>query len=194
MSLNKVLRVLLLTLILAVGAGIVSPQPAQAGDGRINEMPWVNGWGGVAVYCYTATEAIGNYTNGGSIAVRDQNGQIVLRLRDTVIVPKRDESDKTGQMLLIGRSDRYLLYSEANGYFSLYSLPDNEGKTFIGRWYGCTPVKAVTADAPSALVCPADPNPQDEIESYFLPEGCTCAESYYYDSDEGFCFFDYDLV
>jgi len=121
---------------------------ALADDGRINKGTWANSFGSVAVYCLNSRFTVGNYSPGGRIRVLNQAGQIVLDLTDIVITPKRDESDKTGKTLLIGSSQLYKLYSEAKGYFSLYSVPDKEGKTFIGRWYGCDPVGILVAAAP----------------------------------------------
>ncbi len=167
---------------------------ALADDGRINKGTWANSFGSVAVYCLNSGFTVGNYNPGGRIRVLNQAGQTVLDLTADLIIPKRDESDKTGKTLLIGSSKLYKLYSEAKGYFSLYSVPDKEGKTFLGRWYGCDPV-GIPAGPTCKITFSRFGRGSAEID--LQGSGCTCPDApdgFVFDGsetdgDELFCFY-----
>jgi hypothetical protein len=128
---------------------------AMAQDGRINQQVWSNGWGAVAMYCHNAdNQAAGNYVGGGMIGL-DQNGQEVLSVDAAAIAAGLSEAAATNVPVLLFSGDIYSLYAEPNGSFSLYSIPDAEGKTFIANWNGCGPVSYPVAPPPP----PAPPKP-----------------------------------
>lgn len=113
---------------------------AMAQDGRINQQVWANGWGAVVMYCHSADNQVaGTYADGSMVGL-DGNGQEVLRVDAATIAAGLSEAAATNVPVLLASGDVYSLYAEPNGSFSLYSLPDAEGKTFIANWSGCGPV------------------------------------------------------
>jgi hypothetical protein len=127
----------------------------QAGtdDGRINLIPWVNGHGAVAVYCIDKNGSTRSFTGGG-IKVLNSSGQRLLFAAENLIIAAQVQADQTRRAVLILTQGIYSLAALPNGYFQLSSAPDNEGKTSIGKWYGCTPI-GPGPDAPPVPGVPA---------------------------------------
>jgi hypothetical protein len=127
---------------------VIAPTRSMAADGRINLIPWVNGHGAVAVYCIDKNGSTRSFTGGG-IKVLNGSGQQLLFAAEQLIVAAQKQADKTHGPVLILTQRMYNLSALPNGYFQLNSVPDREGKAFIGKWYGCTPV-GPGPDAPPA--------------------------------------------
>ena len=157
---RKVLIFILIALILLVGK-VTVPDPVKAAtpsDGRINLIPWVNSWGAVAVYCIDKNGATTSFTGGG-IKVLSGSGQQLLFASEKLIKLAQTLADKTGHRVLILKQGVYSLYALPNGFFELDSAPDAEGKLFIGKWQGCTPVGPGPETGPSAPACVPFPVP-----------------------------------
>jgi hypothetical protein len=141
-----------LVFIVVVGLLLVSrattPTQASADDGRINLIPWVNGHGAVAVYCIDKNGNTRSFTGGG-IRVLNGSGQRLLFAAEQLIIAAQVQADQTRRAVLILAQGIYSLYALPNGYFQLNSAPDKEGKTSIGKWYGCIPIRP-GPDAPPA--------------------------------------------
>ena len=118
---------------------MLATTPAKADvptDGRINLIPWVNSWGAVAVYCVDQNGGHSSYT-GGRIEVRSAIGQILMTVPEAQIV---QAGVNPRHPVVIASGSLYTLSRLPDTAFQLTSKPDNEGKTFIGKWYGCIPV------------------------------------------------------
>jgi hypothetical protein len=125
---------------------LLATAPARADtptDGRINLIPWVNSWGAVAVYCVDQNGGHGSYT-GGRIDVTNADGQVLLRVTEAQI---NQAGVNPNHAVVIASGPLYTLSRLPDSAFLLTSKPDAEGKTFIGKWYGCTPVGPVSAPA-----------------------------------------------
>jgi hypothetical protein len=149
-SLSKMLVFVVIGLVFLLP--LLATAPARADtptDGRINLIPWVNSWGAVAVYCVDQNGGHGSYT-GGRIDVTDADGQVLLRVTEAQI---NQAGVDPHQAVVIGAGPLYTLSRLPDGAFLLTSKPDAEGKTFIGKWYDCTPVGP--ASAPAAATEPA---------------------------------------
>jgi len=139
---RKILLFVLVMVVLLVSRGI-TPSPAKAEiptDGRINLIPWVNGHGAIAVYCVNQFDRPAGSFTGGGIKFLGSSGQKLFFAAEKLITAAQVLADKLGRPVLILTQGLYSLYALPNGYFQINSAPDNEGKTFIARWYGCTPV------------------------------------------------------
>jgi hypothetical protein len=150
----------------------IMPTPSSAADGRINLIPWVNGHGAVAVYCIDKNGGTRSFTGGG-IKVLNSSGQQLLFAAEKLIIAAQVQADKTHSAVLILVQGMYSLSALPNGYFQLNSVPDKEGKTSIGKWYGCTPI-GPGPDAPPAL-----PAPNVPTVSSCVPVPPICNESDY---------------
>ncbi len=146
---RKVLIFIIMAVLLLVSR-VTVPSPASASDGRINLIPWVNGHGAVAVYCVNQNGGTSSFAGGG-IKVLNGSGQQLLFAAEAQIIAAQERADKTGGAVLILTQGIYSLYALPNGYFLLNSTPDNEGKTFLGKWQGCTPI----GPAPDGQTAPA---------------------------------------
>jgi hypothetical protein len=153
---RKVLIFIFIAVLLLVSR-VTMPDPVSASDGRINLIPWVNGHGAVAVYCVNQSGGTTSFTGGG-IKVLNGSGQQLLFAAEKLILAAQEQADKTGSSALILTQGLYSLYALPNGYFLLISTADNEGKTFLGKWYGCTPV-GPAPDGQAAPACVPYPPP-----------------------------------
>lgn len=76
----------LLSLVLILASVVnVQAQGGGSNDGRINQTPWVNGFGAVAVYCLDENGHPGGSFSGGGIQVLNTTGQRVLFASDVQI-------------------------------------------------------------------------------------------------------------
>jgi len=130
----------ILSLIVAVLTLIGLPKAALAADdGRIDVIPWVNGWGAVAVYCIDQTGHSARSYSGGEIRVLNSDGQQLLAANEAALNAAQNTANTSNHNVLIASSTVYRLWAVPNSYFTLSTIPDNEGKTFLGTWQGCTP-------------------------------------------------------
>ncbi len=122
-----------LLVMLALTTGLLTHTPAHADgptDGRVNSGVWANSYGAVAVYCVDATGTPGTSFAGG-ISVLNATGTVVLWASASQI---NAVGDTPSQATLVAASPTYQLSRLPNGNFELDSLPDTEGKTFVGAW------------------------------------------------------------
>jgi hypothetical protein len=139
---------------------LLATAPARADtptDGRINLIPWVNSWGAVAVYCVDQNGGHGSYT-GGRIDVTDATGQVLLRVTEAQI----NQAGVKPYPVVIASGPLYTLSRLPDEAFLLTSKPDAEGKTFIGKWYDCTPIGPASAPAtePACYPLPVEWDPR----------------------------------
>jgi hypothetical protein len=166
-------RLLLPALLLVIALTLVGA-PSMAGDGRINQENWINGWGAVVMYCHGANDRpAGSFANGWLVGL-NETGQEIIRVDEATITAGHLEADQTGGAVLIYDDGTYMLYAEPNGYFSLFSIPDEEGKSFLSRWKGCDPVSY-----PGSVPPPA---PEETVEvciggEFDQGDNCICSES-----------------
>jgi hypothetical protein len=147
---------LLLPALLGIIALTLVGAPSMAGDGRINQENWINGWGAVVMYCHGANDRpAGSFAQGWLVGL-DETGQEIIRVDAATITAGHTEADQTGSAVLIYDDGTYRVYAEPNGYFSLFSIPDAEGKSFLARWKGCDPVSypgSVTVPEETVEIC-----------------------------------------
>jgi hypothetical protein len=154
---KKVFFVLVFSIAFLVGR-IVGPVQADdtIDDGRINGLPWVNSFGAVAVYCVDQRGVPARSITGGGIKVLSESGQELLFAREALIIPALIEADKTGSAVFVHGKFPYKLFALPNGFYQLDSAPDREGKTFVGRWFGCQlirPPANLPSSTSSAPIC-----------------------------------------
>lgn len=178
-------RLLVISLSFAIVASMVmfavtAINPANAGgtnDGRINaDIPWVNSFGAVAVYCVDAYgHAAGTYANGGGILVWSSNGQRVLYAPQSAIDAASNKTTYSYSPVVVVRGPVYTLTAQPYGYFELTTIPDAEGKTFLGQWQNCSTALSgtPTPSAGSAPACVANPFARNEANN-----GASCGQCF----------------
>jgi hypothetical protein len=152
-SLSRMLIFIVVALVFLLPMLATTPARADVPtDGRINLIPWVNSWGAVAVYCVDQNGGHGSYT-GGRIEVRSATGQILLTVTEAQI---NQAGVNPQHAVVIFAGSLYTLSRLPDTAFQLTSNPDNEGKTFVGKWYDCTPVGPAPAPAPTPTMLQLD--------------------------------------
>jgi hypothetical protein len=106
-------------------------------DGRINQLPWVNSFGAIAVYCVDATNHPASSFTGGGIYILNAAGRQMFFAPEAIINPARITANRNRMNVLIHRETLYSLYALPDGYFQVNSIPDAEGKVFLGIWKDC---------------------------------------------------------
>jgi hypothetical protein len=135
---TRSILVIVVVVIVLLAMRLASPVRADdPSDGRINLLPWVNSHGAVAVYC----------SNGGFVVLNGK-GKQMLAGSEASVRSAQDVASQTDKAALIVAGSIYRLWALPNGFFMLTSTPDNEGKTFLGKWEGCIPVGGGGAPAP----------------------------------------------
>src|SRR5258706_13776885 len=108
-SLSRVVLVAVVLTIFILSARTVIPTRADGeDDGRINEIPWVNGHGAVAVYCVDEDGEPGTSFEGGGINVLGSNGQKLLFASEDAIIEARA---KLGAQARIAQKGVYTLWA-----------------------------------------------------------------------------------
>ena len=110
---------------------LTGASPTHADD-RINEPPWVNSWGAIAVYCQ-------DFASSG-IQILDGSGALLLTATPEQIVPARQNANQLNQPMKIASEGKYTLWAIPQDQFQVNSIPDAEGKTFLGIWKNCDPI------------------------------------------------------
>ena len=85
-------------------------------------------------------------------------GQRLFFAPELQIISARIEAKASHSPVLILKGQIYALYAMPDGYFQLNSLPDAEGKVFLGTWKDCIPVSSVTAPVPTPIPPPISRN------------------------------------
>jgi hypothetical protein len=135
--------IILITLCLgAFSTSFAGISAVRADDGRINGLPWVNGWGAIAAYC-------SDFSTSG-ILILDSKGQQLLLATPGMISPARASANSQNQPVQILSEGLYTLWAVPQNKFQVSSLPDYEGKTFLGLWTNCDPIRA-----PSSISAPS---------------------------------------
>jgi hypothetical protein len=113
-------------------SGIFLRAPASANnsdDGRIET--WRNSLGTVNVYCVDQNGDPASSVNEGGILVMDGTGhKILFASNQQIDAVEPDPAHKAA----IASGSVYTLYRQPDGGFELDSLPDVNGKTFLGAW------------------------------------------------------------
>ncbi len=193
--------------VVALALLLLIPTQAQElpNDGRVNLLPWVNGWGAVAVYCVPPSGGPAKTLPGGGVTVLNQRGQLLMTVQQANINSCLDQLRSVSQISTACRDQLrargaidsacrqqirnaglentaslnlaflgngvcvlrnspptpepgvrrlltptpvptqngvlltsiYYLIVFPNGAMQINSLPDAEGKTFVGKWQGC---------------------------------------------------------
>ncbi len=145
----------ILLAVFALTTWAVLPVSAQEpDDGRINKVPWVNSYGAVAVYCVDQSGKPGLSFAGGGIRILNSNGRQVFFAPEVGINTAMQRANQRNVPVVVRTQSVYILTARPGGYLRLTSLPDAEGKTFLGEWKDCSAVGAeATAIPPTPGAC-----------------------------------------
>ncbi len=151
-SATSVLVMVLIAITLLISRATMAVLAQEPTDGRINKVPWVNSYGAVAVYCVDQSGHAGGSFTGGGISVLNASGQQVLFASEAAINASIARANQINDSSVILRKSVYSLIARPGNYLMLVSVPDAEGKTFLGEWQNCAAVGSEATAMPGTLV------------------------------------------
>ena len=143
-------RLPLIGIVLAiVGLTLWAILPVYAqDDGRINKTPWVNSYGAIAVYCVDQSGKPGLSFAGGGVKLLNGSGRQIFYAAAATINTAMTRAEQRNASVVVRRQSVYILTARPGGYLLLTSLPDAEGKTFLGEWKDCSAISAESTPVP----------------------------------------------
>jgi hypothetical protein len=152
-SATRILVIVVIGIVLLVANAMLPVRAGSPDDGRINQLPWANSFGAIAVYCVDQFDRPASSYAGGGIKILGSTGQKLFFASEAVINAASLRANQTGGSVVVHTESVYTLTVQPSSYFVLASKPDAEGKTVLGQWQNCAPVSSTGTQMPPVPAC-----------------------------------------